>query len=68
MEQNIINIGHYNFIKDGDNIISVSAKELRDKYKKHERIQEKKASLTLKQKYRIPPNLIEELFNSIPME
>ena len=57
-----INIGHYDFVKDGDKVISLSTKELREKYKDYERIQEKKISLTLKQRYRIPPKLIEDLF------
>ena len=60
-----LNIGYYDFIKDGDKIISLSTKELRSKYKDYERINEKKTSLTLKQKYRIPPALIEDLFNSM---
>ena len=37
-----LNIGHHDFVKDGDKIISLSTKALRDKYKDHERIQEKK--------------------------
>ena len=57
-----INIGHHDFVKDGDKVISLSTKELREKYKDYERIQEKKISLTLKQRYRIPPKLIEDLF------
>ena len=43
-----INIGHCDFVKDGEQIISLATKELRDKYKDHERINEKKTSLTLK--------------------
>ena len=57
-----LNIGHNDFVKDGDKIISLSSKELRDKYKDYERIQEKKISIPLRQRYRIPPKLIEELF------
>ena len=63
-----LNIGHHDFVKDGDKVISLSTKELREKYKDYERIKEKKISLTLKQRYRIPPKLIEELFELIPME
>ena len=33
-----INIGHYNFVKDGDNIISFATNELRDKYRGYEQI------------------------------
>lgn len=63
-----LNIGYPDFVKDGDKVISLSTKELREKYKDYERIKEKKISLTLKQRYRIPPKLIEELFELIPME
>jgi len=60
-----LNIGHHDYVKDGDKIISLATKELRNKYKDYERIQENKISLTLKDKYRIPPALIKELFESI---
>ena len=60
-----LNIAHEDFIKDGEQIISLSTKELRDKYRDFERIKEKKKSVPLKQRYRIPPALIEELFNSM---
>jgi len=62
-----INIGHNDFIKDGDKIISLSTKELRDKYKEYDKIKEKKTSLSLNQRYRIPPKLIEELFKHMEM-
>ena len=37
-----INIGHQDYVRDGDAIISLDNRELRSKYKHHERIQEKK--------------------------
>jgi hypothetical protein len=58
-----INIGYSDYIRDGDKVISLRSKELRDKYKDHERIQEKKVDLTIKQRYRIPPKLIEDLLS-----
>ena len=62
-----LNIGHHDFVKDGNTIISLSTKELREKYKDHDRIAELKRSITLKQRYRIPPKLIEELFKYIDL-
>ena len=41
--------------KDGDNIISLATKELRDKHKGYEQIREKKIMTTKQQRYRIPP-------------
>jgi hypothetical protein len=35
-----INIGHYDVVKDGEKIISLSTQELREKYEDHDRIQE----------------------------
>ena len=63
-----INIGHQDYVRDGDTIISLDNRELRSKYKHHERIQEKRILSTLKQRYRIPPNLINELLQCVPME
>ena len=60
-----INIVKHHFVKDGVNIIAVCTKELREKYKGVERIQSMKISNSLKDRYRIPPALIEELFESI---
>ena len=55
-----LNIGHTIYIKDGDKIISLGTKALREKYKDYERIQEKKEGTSLKQRYCIPPKLIED--------
>ena len=57
-----INIAKNHFVQDGDRIIAVCTKELREKYKGVERIQSMKISNSLKDRYRIPPKLIEELF------
>ena len=54
-----INIGLQTYIKDCDKCISSSTKELRDKYKDRDRVKEKEISLSLNQRYRIPPKLIE---------
>ena len=35
-----LNIGHLSFIKDGDNVISLSSKSLREKYKNFEKSKE----------------------------
>ena len=58
-----LNIGHLSFIKDGDEVISLSSKSLREKYKNFEKIRGRKVSLTLAERYRIPPALIEELLS-----
>ena len=63
-----LNIGHHDYVRDGDNIISLSTRELREKYRDHARITEKRTSLTLKQRYRIPPALIQELLQCVPMD
>ena len=60
-----VNIGYNDYVKDGDKVISLTTNTLRKKYKDHDRIQEKNQTLTLKDKYRIPPALIKELFESI---
>jgi len=62
-----LNIGHHDFVKDGDNIISLSTKDLREQYKHYDRIAELKKSTTIKQRYRIPPKLIEELLNCVEL-
>ena len=49
-----IDFGHHNFVKDGNNIISLATKELRNKYRGYEQIKEKKIMTTKQQQYRIP--------------
>ena len=56
-----IYIGHLSFIKDGDKFISLLSKSLREKYKNYEMFKGNRVSLTLAERYRIPPALIEEL-------
>ena len=63
-----VNIAKNHFVKDGDKIIAVCTKELREKYKGVERIQSMKISNSLKDRYRIPPALIEELFNCMDLD
>ena len=63
-----INIAKNHFVKDGDEIIAVCTKELRDKYKGVARIQSMKISNSLNDRYRIPPALIEELFDCISLQ
>ena len=58
-----LNIGHLSFIKDGDQVISLSSKSLREKYKNYEKFNGRRVSLTLAERYRIPPALIEELLS-----
>ena len=58
-----LNIGHLSFIKDGDQVISLSSKSLREKYKNYEKFRGRRVSLTLAERYRIPPTLIEELLS-----
>jgi len=58
-----LNIGHLSFIKDGDKVISLSSKALREKYKNYEKFRGRRVSLTLAERYRIPPALIEELLS-----
>jgi len=58
-----LNIGHLTFIKDGDKVISLSSKALREKYKNYEKFRGRRVSLTLAERYRIPPALIEELLS-----
>ena len=58
-----LNIGHLSFIKDGDKLISLSSKTLREKYKDFDKIRGRRVSLTLAERYRIPPTLIEELLS-----
>ena len=41
-----LNIGHHDVVQDGDKVVSLSAKELRIKYKDVAIIQKKKVSLT----------------------
>ena len=60
-----LNIGHQDFVRVGDNVISLSTKELRAQYKDYDRILEKKTPITKRQRYRIPPTLIAELFGCI---
>ena len=62
-----INLASNHYVKDGDKIIAVCTQELRERYKGIERIQSMKIPNSLKDRYRIPPKLIEELFNCIPM-
>ena len=50
-----LNIGHHDFIKDCEKIISLSTKALRGKCKDYKRIKQKKVSLTLQQRYRMSP-------------
>ena len=59
-----IKIGHHSFVKDGDEVISLSSKALRDKYKNYEKFKGRKVSSTLAERYRIPPALIEELLQA----
>ena len=59
------NIGHEDFINDNGVIVQLGSRELRDKYKGYERIKEKQIRIPLKQRYKIPPKLIEELFKCI---
>ena len=60
-----INIAKNHFVKDGDKIVAVCTKDLREKYKGVERIQSMKISNSLEDRYRIPPKLIESLFACI---
>jgi len=58
-----LNIGYNDFVQDGDKIIMLASRELREKYKHYERIESMRQRVTLKQRYRIPPRLIEELIS-----
>ena len=51
-------------IRENNKIIRVQNKQLRKKYKEFDNIQrvEKDSGYSLKERYRIPPKLIEELF------
>ena len=46
-------------------MIQLGSKELRDKYANHEKIKKKKTDVSQNQRYKIPPKLIEELFECI---
>jgi hypothetical protein len=58
-----INIATTQFVEDLDKVIAVNTKELRQKYIGFERIQSMHISTNLNDRYRIPPALIEELFD-----
>ena len=58
-----LTIGYNDFVRDGDKIVMLSSKELRDKYRGRERIQELNHRVPLKQRYRVPPRLIVELLS-----
>ena len=60
-----INIAHNDVVNDNGKLISLASREQRDKYKEYERIKEKKIHIPLKQRYKTPPKLIEELFECI---
>ena len=60
-----LNIGHQHYINDNGVIIQLGSRELREKYKGYEIIKEKQIIVPLKQRYKIPPKLIEELFSLI---
>ena len=55
-----IALGAKEVVKDGDTNIIVNTAELREKYKDHKREYSSK-TISLKDKYRIPPQLIKEL-------
>ena len=63
-----INIGYHCFVKVDGEVIQLGSKELRDKYINHEKVKKKKSDVNLDQRYKIPPKLIEELFNCMGKE
>ena len=62
-----LNIGYNMYVKDGGTIIKLASNKLRETYKHHEIIAELQNSTTMNERYRLPPKLIEELFNRIEL-
>ena len=62
-----VNFGGSKIIKDGDKVVKVNTKALREKYKEFENIQPylKGGGNNRNERYRIPPLLITELFDKI---
>jgi len=60
-----INFGGSKIVKDGDKIIKVKSAENRKKYKDFENLQRKEDRNSKNERYRIPPQLILELFKCI---
>jgi hypothetical protein len=56
-----LNIGHLSFIKDGDKVLSLASKITPCEKNNYEMFKGNKVSLTLADRFRIPPALIEEL-------
>jgi site-specific DNA-cytosine methylase len=65
--KHIVNFGGSKMIKDDGKLIKVKSKENRIKYKNYKNIQPylKGGGNNREERYRIPPNLIRELFNQI---
>ena len=62
-----VNFGGSKIIQDGDKIIKVNTKALREKYKDFKNIQPylEEGGNNKNERYRIPPNLIKELFTNV---
>jgi hypothetical protein len=57
--------GWNKMVNDGDKVVKVNTKALREKYHSFKNIQPEGSGNKLEEKYRIPPLLITELFDKI---
>ena len=62
-----LNIVFINYVKDDDTIMKLQPNKLRETYKHHERIAELQNPITINERYRLPPKLVEELFKCIEL-